>query len=437
MVIISLLLSLISSVLPAYIVAKKQLDGKPTNLLLPKPPAKGSKILLEKITPIWKRMGFIQKVTARNIFRYKKRMFMTIFGVAGAATLLFAGFSVQRSIACIETTQFGDIINYDLIIAYNNKVNDEDKRQLDKLLDSKEVTNHTGLHYEKATKVARSFNDKQEINLLVSDSADKVNKFIDLRDRKSKDSIKLGDDGVIVSERLADITNSKVGDEITIKDEHENERKVKIAAITEMYAGHFMFMSDKYYQESFGEKYKANADIVSLANSSLDNTNDVAASFMNIDGVKGVVSNTLIENQTNIVVTALNKIMLLIIVVATLLAIVILYNLTNINVQERIRELSTIKVLGFHDNEVSMYIYRETIFLTILGILAGYILGDILFIYILRVVPPAEIMFNPSLTYISFAIPLGIIGIITIILGRYVYHKLKYVDMLEALQSVE
>lgn len=437
MTVISLVLSLISSVLPAYVVSKKQLDDKPANLLIPKPPAKGSQILLEKISPVWERMGFIQKVTARNIFRYKKRMFMTIFGVAGAATLLFAGFSVQRSIAGIETTQFGDIINYDLIVAYNRNINNEDNKQIDKLLALKDINNHTGLHYEKATKVAGNFNDKQEINLLISDSTNKVNEFIDLRERKSKKPIKLSDNGVIISERLADITDSRVGDEITIKDEHKNERKVKIVDITEMYAGHFMFMSDKYYQKAFGKKYKANADIVSLDNSSLDNTKNVASSFMNIDGVKGVVSNTLIENQTNIVVTALNKIMLLIIVVATLLAIVILYNLTNINIQERIRELSTIKVLGFYDNEVSMYIYRETIFLTILGILLGYILGDILFRYILRVVPPAEIMFNPSLTYISFAIPLAIIGIITIILGRYVYRKLKYVDMLEALQSIE
>lgn len=435
--VISLILSLISSVLPAFIVSKKQLNDKPTNLLLPKPPAKGSKIFLERITPIWNRMGFIKKVTARNIFRYKKRMFMTIFGVAGAASLLFAGFSVQKSIAGIETTQFGEIINYDLIVAYNNKQSDDDKKQIKDLLDSTQVSNYTGLHYEKVTKVAGNFNDKQEINLLVSDNANKINEFIDLRERKSGKQIKLADDGVVISERLADITGAKIGDEFTIQDEHENEKTVKIAAITEMYAGHFMFMSDKYYEKAFGENYEANADIITLADNSLDNANNVASLFMNIDGVNGVVSNTLIATQTNIVVTALNKIMLLIIVVATLLAIVILYNLTNINVQERIRELSTIKVLGFHDKEVSMYIYRETVFLTLLGILFGYILGDILFRYILKVVPPAEIMFNPALTWISFAIPLGIIGIITIILGRYVFHKLKHVDMLEALKSVD
>lgn len=435
--IVCLILSIVSSVLPAYIVAKKQLDDKPTSLLLPKAPAKGSKIFLEKITPIWKRMGFIKKVTARNIFRYKKRMFMTIFGVAGAASLLFAGFSVQKSIEGIKTTQFYEIINYDLIVSYNNKKSDNDKKQIEELLSSKEVSKHTSLYYDEVTKIAGRFNDKQKIKLLVNDNSDKVNEYIILRDRKSGEKIELTDDGVVISEKLADITGVEVGDKLTIQDKHENDKTVKVAQITEMYAGHFIFMTAKNFEEVFDEKYEANAEILSLTDNSLENANKVASLFMNINGVKGVVSNTSIENQTNIIVTALDKIMLLIIVVAILLAIVILYNLTNINVQERIRELSTIKVLGFHDNEVTIYIYRETIFLTILGILSGYILGDILFRYILKVVPPAEIMFNPSLTWISFMIPLTIIGIITLILGRFIYYKLKNIDMLEALKSVE
>lgn len=434
---ISLILATISSVLPAYIVAKKQLKDKPTNLLLPKAPTQGSKIFLEKISPIWNRMGFIQKVTARNIFRYKKRMFMTIFGVAGAASLLFAGFSVQKSIAGIQSTQFGEIINYDLIVAYDNAQNEEDKRQINELLANNKISKHTDLYYDKVTKIAGSFNDKQEINLLVSDDANKVNEYILLRDRKSGNEINLLENGVVISERLADITGVKIGDELTIKDKYENDITVKISGITEMYAGHFMFMTANNFEKYFDKKYESNAEIVRLTDNDLENANNVASSFMNINGVKGVVSNTLIENQTNIVVSALDKIMLLIIVVATLLAVVILYNLTNINVQERIRELSTIKVLGFHDKEVTMYIYRETIFLTIIGILSGYILGDILFRYILKIVPPAEIMFNPSLTWISFIIPLGILSIITLILGIFVYNKLKNVDMLEALQSVE
>lgn len=433
----AIVLSLLSSVLPAYLVAKKQLTEKPTSLLMPKAPAKGSSILLERITPIWSSLGFIQKVTARNIFRYKKRMLMTIFGVAGGMTLLFAGFSVQKSIAGIEKSQFEEIINYDLIASYKKNMDKDEEKEISDLLASKDIQSHLPIHYEKMTKKAGKFGDKQEINLLASDRIDEVNKFVDLRNRKSKEKIKLNDEGVVISERLADILNLRIGDEMTLLDANDVERKVRVSAITEMYAGHFVFMSDKYYKKVFARDYKANADVISLVDDSLANTNKIGSEFMDKKGVKTVVSNTLIERQTQIIVQALNKIMVLIILVATLLSLVILYNLTNINLQERIRELSTVKVLGFYDKEVTMYIYRETIFLTILGLLLGYGLGDILFKYILKVVPPAEVMFNPALTCTSFIIPLIIILLITIGLGLLIYQKLKNVDMLEALKSVE
>lgn len=433
----AIILSLLSSVLPAYLVAKNQLKERPTSLLMPKAPAKGSSILLERITPIWSRLGFIQKVTARNIFRYKKRMLMTIFGVAGGMTLLFAGFSVQKSIAGIEKSQFEEIINYNLITSYKKNMDEGEKKEIADLLASKDIQSHLPIHYEKMKKKAGKFGDKQEINLLASDRKDEVNKFVDLRNRKSKQKIKLNDEGAVISERLADILNIKVGDDVVLLDANEVERKVKVSAITEMYAGHFVFMSDKYYKDVFARDYKPNADVISLVDSSLENTNKIGSKFMDKTCVKAVVSNTLIEKQTQIIVQALNKIMILIIVVATLLSLVILYNLTNINVQERIRELSTVKVLGFYNKEVTMYIYRETIFLTILGLFLGYGLGDILFKYILKVVPPAEVMFNPSLTYTSFVIPLLIIFIITTGLGFLIYRKLRDVNMLEALKSVE
>lgn len=433
----AIILSLLSSVLPAYLVAKNQLKERPTSLLMPKAPAKGSSILLERITPIWSRLGFIQKVTARNIFRYKKRMLMTIFGVAGGMTLLFAGFSVQKSIAGIEKSQFEEIINYNLITSYKKNMDEGEKKEIADLLASKDIQSHLPIHYEKMKKKAGKFGDKQEINLLASDRKDEVNKFVDLRNRKSKQKIKLNDEGVVISERLADILNVKVGDDVVLLDANEVERKVKVSAITEMYAGHSVFMSDKYYKDVFARDYKPNADVISLVDSSLENTNKIGSKFMDMTCVKAVVSNTLIEKQTQIIVQALNKIMILIIVVATLLSLVILYNLTNINVQERIRELSTVKVLGFYNKEVTMYIYRETIFLTILGLFLGYGLGDILFKYILKVVPPAEVMFNPSLTYTSFVIPLLIIFLITTGLGLLIYRKLRDVNMLESLKSVE
>lgn len=386
----ALLLSILSAVLPACIVASRELREKPAALLLPKAPTKGSKIFLERLTPLWKRMSFTHKVTARNIFRYKKRMFMTIFGVCGAVTLLFTGFSVQNSIAQINDRQFGEIIKYDLIVAQNSHLDKQEQKDLDSLLNSDSIKQQLPVHYESVTKVAGKKNDKQEITMIVTQDANEFRDYFSLVHRKDQTKINLGDDGVVISERLAKLLDVKVGDSFTITDSNDKEHTVKVADITEMYTGHFIFMNDSYYEKAFSETYQTNANLVSLNDRSVDNAQKQASRFMQSDAVKGVVQNTTMINQINTIVTSLNKIMEVLILVAVLLAIVILYNLTNINVAERIRELSTIKVLGFYDKEVTLYIYRETILLSLLGILAGFGVGDLLYQYILAVVPPMK-----------------------------------------------
>lgn len=433
----ALLLSILSAVLPACIVASRELREKPAALLLPKAPTKGSKIFLERLTPLWKRMSFTHKVTARNIFRYKKRMFMTIFGVCGAVTLLFTGFSVQNSIAQINDRQFGEIIKYDLIVAQNSHLDKQEQKDLDSLLNSDSIKQQLPVHYESVTKVAGKKNDKQEITMIVTQDANEFRDYFSLVHRKDKTKINLGDDGVVISERLAKLLDVKVGDSFTITDSDDKEHKIKVADITEMYTGHFIFMDDSYYEKAFSETYQTNANLVSLNDRSVDNAQKQASRFMQSDAVKGVVQNTTMINQINTIVTSLNKIMEVLILVAVLLAIVILYNLTNINVAERIRELSTIKVLGFYDKEVTLYIYRETILLSLLGILAGFGVGDLLYQYILAVVPPDEVMFNPALCAKAFVIPAILIAVITFILGYMMNRKLKYLDMLSALKSVE
>ncbi len=204
-----------------------------------------------------------------------------------------------------------------------------------------------------------------------------------------------------------------------------------------MYTGHFIFMNKTCYENVYSTKYTTNAYLVTLKDRSSENAKLQASRFIDLSGVKGVVQNTTMTNQIDTIVNSLNRIMDILIAVAMLLAIVILYNLTNINVSERIRELSTIKVLGFHNKEVTMYIYRETILLTILGILAGYAFGDALYLYILKVVPPDDVMFNPALGAKAFIIPVIVVSLITYILGLIINRKLKNVDMLEALKSVE
>ena len=431
--ILALILALISAVVPAYVVAKKELQDRPANLLLPKPPTSGSKIFLEYITPIWNRLSFTHKVTARNIFRYKKRMYMTIFGVCGSVALLFTGFGVQHSISGISERQFGEIIHYDLIVAKNDNLTENQEKDIDELLNSDTVKQQSPIHYEELSKVAGSTKDKQTIKLIVPEDSDTFNEYIELVSRKTNDELTLKDDGAIVSERLAKLLGVAKGDKITINDSDNNEIIIKINDITEMYMGHFIFMNANAFEETFNKDYSANANLVTLTTSNKENTEIQATEFMKLSGVQ----NTTLTTQIDTIVHSLDKIMKVLILVATLLAIVILYNLTNINVSERIRELSTIKVLGFYNGEVTMYIYRETLILSLFGIIVGYGFGFLLHRYIITAVPPDDVMFNPELWITTFIIPAIIITVTTVVLGFFINKKLKHVDMLEALKSVE
>ncbi|MCT1798602.1 FtsX-like permease family protein [Aerococcus viridans] len=434
---VAILLALLAAVLPAYLVAKRELQEQPAQLLLPKAPSAGSKILLERITPIWNRMSFTHKVTARNIFRYKQRMLMTIFGVAGATALLFSGLSVQSSIGEINQRQFGELIHYDMIVAENDYVSDQQNDEIKDTLSSQDIDQFGEVEYQELTTVGGKQNDTQDITLISPENLDEFSDYIQLTERGSDETLNLPDDGVVISERLASLLDAEVGDTITLQDTNGKDREMKVSGITEMYIGHFVFASPQVYESIYGEDYQSNAYLVNLKDDSIKNTENQAAKFIELDGVAGVVQNTTLMNQIDTIVHSLDKIMTVLIVVAGLLGIVILYNLTNINVSERMRELSTIKVLGFFDNEVTLYIYRETIVLTALGILVGFGIGELLHQYIIRIVPPADVMFNPALAATSFIVPAAIIGSITAVLAYIIYKRLQHVDMLEALKSVD
>ena len=434
---ISLGLALLSAVVPAILVTNGELKEKPAGLLLPKSPAKGSKLLLEKVGFIWNRLSFTHKLTARNLFRYKKRMFMTIFGVAGSVSILFAGLSVKDSIEGINARQFGDIINYDMIVAENSYVNDEDRSEIDKLLDSNKVSSYEKINYEVLHKQAGDKDNNQEIKLIVPNKGENLDDYIKLINRKTEKKISLDNDGVVISEKLADLLNVKAGDTIKLYDANDNEISVKVSDITEMYMGHFAFMNEKAYTKVFGKEFVANANLVNIKNDSNKNVDKIAREFMEIPSIKSVAQNERMISQVNLVVDALNKIMMVLIIVASLLGIVILFNLTTINVSERLREISTIKVLGFYDHEVSMYIYRETIILTFLGILAGFVIGNFLHLFIIKAVSVDELMFNPKIYISSYIIPAIVIGLVTLALYFVINRRLKNIDMLEALKSVD
>lgn len=432
-----LALALVVTLVPAWAVARRELSEKPAALLLPKAPAAGSKVLLERVTPLWSGLSFMRKVTARNLFRYKKRAAMTIFGVAGSVCMLFAGFAVQNSIAGLSEKQFGDIIGYDLIVATNEHVDAGEQAEIDELLASDEVSAHEDVTYVSLTKQAGAKNDAQDITLLVPTDVSGFTDYLNLRNRETGEALELGAEGCVISERIATLTGTSVGDAFTFKDEDNVERSVTVTGICEMYMNHFMFMSPEAYEQVFGEAPESNAFVATLADNSISNTEDVASSFMALSGVKGVVQSTQLINMVDVIVTSLNKIMLVLIVVASLLAIVILYNLVTINVSERIRELSTIKVLGFYNSETTMYIYRETIMLAAIGVPVGWILGRLLQLYIISAVPPETVMFDPSCGWLCFAVSAAVVAVVVFLLYFSVRRRLRNVDMLEALKSVD
>lgn len=421
-------LSLIASVLPAYLVSRRELHEEAAQLLLPKPPVKGSKILLERITFIWSHLSFTQKVTARNIFRYKQRMLMTIFGVAGSVALLFAGLGIQSSVVGVADRQFKDLQQYQMVLSVNSRASDSDKAKLEKKLQSDEVENYRLISFKQVEEKYEGKAGVQTVTIMVTDKDD-LEPFVHLEKNGEKLSLS---GGVILTDKLAQLAGVSVGDNFTI-----DGKTFKVGAITEHYVGHFVYMNQATYEEIYGQAPKMNTYLVQLKDKSEGNTERVAGEFMDQVAVSGLVQNASTIQLFESFANSLNHTMAILVLVSVLLAIVILYNLTNINVAERIRELSTIKVLGFHNKEVTLYIYRETIILSLVGMIVGLVSGFYLHQFLIQMIAPGTFRFQPKVGWEVYLIPVLAVSVILTILGVFVNHYLRKVDMLEALKSVE
>lgn len=430
MTLIALGLSFVASVLPAYWVSRKELKEEANLLLLPKPPVSGSKIFLERLHFIWKRLSFTHKVTARNLFRYKQRMLMTIFGVAGSVALLFAGLGIQSSVRGVSKRQFQEILSYELIVAQKTNASSQESKELTNRLEKSDIKDYRPIYSKVIEASLKGGRDKQTITMMVTDRTDFA-PFVSLRSIKQGESLSLKKE-VIISSKLAQLARVTVGDRLTL-DGHS----FKVAGITENYVGHFVYMDQASYQKIYGKRTSANSYLVQLRNPSTRKVQTVSRDMMDLAAVKAVSQNASMISLFNSVAKSLDTTMMILVVVSILLAIVILYNLTNINVAERIRELSTIKVLGFHNKEVTLYIYRETILLSIIGILMGLVGGYYLHQFLIALIAPDAILFYPKVGLGVFLFPVGGMILLLILLGIYVDHYLRKVDMLEALKSVD
>ena len=421
-------LSLVASVLPAYLVSRRELHEEAAQLLLPKPPAKGSKIILERITFIWSHLSFTQKVTARNIFRYKQRMLMTIFGVAGSVALLLAGLGIQSSVVGVADRQFKDLQEYQLVLTVRNHASASDQAQLETKLQADAVDKYRLIYSKQVDEKYAGKAGVQTVTIMVTDQDD-LDPFVHLEKNGEKLSLS---NGVVLTEKLAQLAGVTLGDTFKI-----DGKEFTVAAITEHYVGHYIYMNQKTYEAIYGQVPKMNTYLVKLKDKSQVNTETLAGQFMEQPAVTSVVQNASTIRLFETFASSLNQTMAILVIVSVLLAMVILYNLTNINVAERIRELSTIKVLGFHNKEVTLYIYRETIILSLVGIVLGLVSGFYLHQFLIQMIAPGTFRFQPKVGWEVYLIPVLAVSVILTILGFFVNHYLRKVDMLEALKSVE
>lgn len=433
--IIAILLSLLCSVFPAIWIAQQELRENVTKLLVPKPPASGSAILLEKIPFLWKRMNFSKKVTARNLFRYKQRMIMTVFGIAGSVALLFAGLGILSSLNGMIQRQYEDIIRYDAMIILKKTFSETEQQLIDSQLQDPSIKGSLPIYVEMFQKKIEGIDDEQTITLL-SPQHSSFDEYIHLFDNNTGKPLTLNSNGIIISKKLAAIQHLTVGDYLTLQ-QNGKTISLPIDGIAEMYAGHFVFLSNEAYQHFFNHSIENNAYLLQLTSNSTDLLEQISSRFLQMSSIQSIIQNTGMIQLIHTIIHSLRYVMLILIIISLLLAIVILYNLTTINISERMRELSTIKVLGFLNNEITVYIFREIGLLSIFGILIGLIGGKLLHTLIIEMVATPVMMFNPHIPLWVAIVPCVLITLLLIILGILVNHKLKKVDMLDALKSVD
>lgn len=430
----SLVASIVCTVGAALIVLKGELLENPSNLMRTKAPKIGKKILLERITPLWERLNFNQKVTFRNLFRYKQRMLMTILGISGCMAMLVAGLALEKSTSSVMDIQFGKLIKYDAMVVFNDKNIEKENEEYNEALKSLKGYESSLNIYQDSVTFSKEGISKQTATMYVPENTDDLNDYILLNDRENGTQYKLSNNGVIINEKLAKILNASVGDNIIVTDSDNNDHEVKVDNIVENYAGNYIYLSPSYYKEIFNNDPIYNAQLLKL-NSDREDDNKLSTTLMDNDKVINV---TLASKMRSLSESAdLGLVMIVIIVASGSLAFVVLYNLININVSERIREISTIKVLGFYDSEVAMYIFRENIILTILGILAGSFLGKILYVFLVSTAEMDNMMMIPTVDMIGYAIS-GLITMFFAMLVMIMMHlKLKKVNMVDALKSIE
>lgn len=416
----------------SVIVCIKNLREVPANLMRPKAPKSGKKILLERINFIWKKLKFSDKITIRNIFRYKSRVITTILGIAGCTALILAGFGLKDSIKDVIDFQFNNIIKYDKMLMTNESINQIDIEK--ELLNDDKVENYTNVNTQN---IKVLFNDEQhEVTMITPDDFKSISKSISLIDLKTNNIIdNISDNSCIISEKTAKLLDIDVGDKISLLDNDNNKYDIKVSYIIKNYINQYLYINKNTYNNLFNN-YKINSILISLKEEDKNSkefdkkyiSNGYALTIVDIDDIKSSMSDML---------SSIDSIVAILIIAAASLAFVVLYNLSNINISERKREIATLKVLGFYPSEVDKYINRETVLLTILGIGIGLLFGSYLSHFIISTCEPDYIMFDRHVYTLSYFYSLFITVIFTIIVTIVTHFNLKKINMVTSLKNVE
>lgn len=413
----------------------KELQETPASLMRPPAPKEGKRVLLERFTFIWKHLSFSWKSTIRNLFRYKKRLIMTVFGIAGSMGLMLVGFGLQDSISDIAAIQYRELQHYDGMVIEDSDATEEEHAELFEYMKENEQIAHC--NRVQMTKIsAPKGSSNISIYLFVPESLSEFAKDVTLKNRITGETYELTDEGAAISEKTASLLGLKVGDMIPLK-KGDKEYKVRVAVITENYMSHYLYMTPRVYEQTFGEKPEYENIVFTMQEDCKDDLEMAGTRILAYPGALSISYTSSLASQVDRMLSTLDAVILVLIVSAGMLAFVVLYNLNNINITERQRELATLKVLGFYDGEVSQYVLRENVILTVLGIMFGAVFGILIHRYVITTVEVDAVMFGRNIKLLSFLYSGILTSIFSIVVNGVMHFKLKTIDMVESLKSVE
>lgn len=413
----------------------KELQETPASLMRPPAPKEGKRVLLERLTFIWKHLSFSWKSTIRNLFRYKKRLIMTVFGIAGSMGLMLVGFGIQDSISDIAAIQYRELQHYDGMVIEDSDATEEEHAELFEYMKENEQIAHC--NRVQMTKIsAPKGSSSVSIYLFVPESLSEFARDVTLKNRITGETYELTDEGAAISEKTASLLGLKVGDMIPLK-KGDKEYKVRVAVITENYMSHYLYMTPRVYEQTFGEKPEYENIVFTMQEDCKDDLEMAGSRILANPGALSISYTSSLASQVDRMLSTLDAVILVLIVSAGMLAFVVLYNLNNINITERQRELATLKVLGFYDGEVSQYVLRENVILTVLGIMFGAVFGILIHRYVITTVEVDAVMFGRNIKPLSFLYSGILTSIFSIVVNGVMHFKLKTIDMVESLKSVE